>query len=157
MATYEGWVNTKAYCPIVDTLNDNQFSALVSFCYNCGVGSLDKLCQGRTAEQIAEAMPLYNKSGGKVLAGLVRRRAAEVELFNTPVKEVETMTKDEFKALFNECMAEYINTLASKDVSNWAKDEVAEAIELGITDGTRPGSYATREEVMLMTKRAVSK
>lgn len=63
-------------------LNDNQFSALVSFCYNCGTGNLRTLISGRTTTQIAQAMPRYCKSGGKTLPGLVRRRAAEVQLFN---------------------------------------------------------------------------
>lgn len=63
-------------------LNENQFSALVSFCYNCGVGNLKKLVEGRNAKQIAAAIPQYNKSGGKVLTGLIRRRNAEVKLFN---------------------------------------------------------------------------
>lgn len=62
-------------------LNENQFSALVSFTYNCGVGKLRTLVKGRTASQIAEDMLLYNKAKGKVLAGLVRRRKAERELF----------------------------------------------------------------------------
>lgn len=66
-------------------INENQFSALVSFCYNCGVGNLRTLIKGRNASQIAEAMLLYNKAGGKVLAGLVRRRKAERELFLKPV------------------------------------------------------------------------
>lgn len=74
-------------------LNQNQFDALVSFAYNCGVGSLKTLISGRTLGQIAEALLLYNKAGGKTLAGLVRRRKAEKELFekkvttSTPVKE----------------------------------------------------------------------
>ena len=62
-------------------LNQNQFDALVSFTYNCGAGSLKKLIAGRTLPEIAEAMLLYNKGGGKVLAGLVRRREAERKLF----------------------------------------------------------------------------
>lgn len=62
-------------------LTENQFSALVSFTYNCGVGNLRTLIKGRTVSQIAEAMLLYNKAGGKKLAGLVRRREAERELF----------------------------------------------------------------------------
>lgn len=66
-------------------LNENQFSALVSFCYNCGVGNLKKLVEGRNTEQIAEIMPKYNKCGGKVLIGLTRRRKAEVKLFNAGV------------------------------------------------------------------------
>lgn len=66
-------------------LNENQFSALVSFCYNCGRGNLRTLVKGRTASQIAEAMLLYNKANGKILNGLVRRRKAERELFLKPV------------------------------------------------------------------------
>ncbi|MBW7452425.1 lysozyme [Paenibacillus sepulcri] len=65
-------------------LNQNQFDALVSFCYNCGAGNLRKLCLGRTIEQIAASMPQYNKGGGNVLAGLVRRRGEELALFNKP-------------------------------------------------------------------------
>lgn len=78
LAKYENYV-TK-YVKI--KLNENQFSALVSFCYNCGVGNLKKLVEGRNAKQIAAAIPQYNKSGGKVLTGLIRRRNAEVKLFN---------------------------------------------------------------------------
>ena len=37
---------------------------------------------------------MYNKSGGKVLAGLTRRRAAEQQLFNTPVT-VDKQTEEE--------------------------------------------------------------
>ena len=62
-------------------LTQGQFDALVSFCYNCGAGNLKKLCTGRTKKQIADAIPLYNKGGGKVLAGLVKRRAWERGLF----------------------------------------------------------------------------
>ncbi len=63
--------------------NQNQFDALVSFCYNCGAGNLKKLLSGRTPEQVAVAMMNYNKSRGKELAGLTRRRKAEQELFNS--------------------------------------------------------------------------
>lgn len=62
-------------------LNQNQFDALVSFAYNCGVGSLKTLVKDRSLTQIAEAILLYNKAGGNVLAGLVRRRNAEKALF----------------------------------------------------------------------------
>lgn len=82
---FENYVNNKAYVPITEQLNQNQFDALVSFAYNCGAGNLEKLCSGRTTAQIAAAIPLYNKAAGKVLTGLVRRRAAEVELFNKAV------------------------------------------------------------------------
>lgn len=74
--------------------NSNQFSALVSFCYNCGAANVRKLVRGRNASEVVEAMPLYRKSGGVVLKGLVRRRTAEVELFNKAVTQEATQTSD---------------------------------------------------------------
>ena len=68
-------------------LNQNQQDALVSFAYNCGVGNLRKLCEGRTLSQIADKMLAYNKGGGRVLAGLTRRRNAERALFLTGVPD----------------------------------------------------------------------
>ena len=72
-------------------LNQNQFDALVSFTFNCGEGNLQKLLYGpngdeiRPLEELPEHMPFYRKGSGKILPGLVRRREAEVALFNTPV------------------------------------------------------------------------
>lgn len=75
--------------------NQNQFDALVSFTYNCGAGNLKNLTQSgkRTITQISATLPLYNKAGGVVLLGLQRRRAAEKELFDTPIKTDKTDTK----------------------------------------------------------------
>lgn len=77
LVKYEQAVDHYAIFP----LSQNQFDALVSFAYNCGVGNLQKLLKGRTAPQVAEAMLKYNKAGGKVLTGLTRRRKAEYDLF----------------------------------------------------------------------------
>lgn len=65
----------------------NEFDALVSFTFNCGSGNLTKLVKSgkRTKEEISAALLLYNKAGGKVLAGLTRRRQAEKDLFDTPI------------------------------------------------------------------------
>lgn len=65
----------------------NEFDALVSFAYN--TGSIDKLTVNgtRTKAVIAEKILLYNKAGGKVLAGLTKRRQAERELFFAGAKE----------------------------------------------------------------------
>lgn len=67
-------------------LSQNQFDALVSFCYNCGGEALRTstllrlLNEGRYFEA-AEQFLRWNKAGGKVLAGLTRRREEERELF----------------------------------------------------------------------------
>lgn len=73
-------------------VTQNQFDALISFAFNLGLGSLRKstltrklyvMQQNDKASVIAVAneFPRWNKAGGKVLAGLVRRRAAEQALF----------------------------------------------------------------------------
>ena len=92
IAKFEGYVNNPAYVPITEQLNQNQFDALTSFAFNLGAGNLRKLCKGRTAAQIARAMPSYNKAAGKVLAGLTRRRKAEQALFNKAVSCTGTTT-----------------------------------------------------------------
>ncbi len=59
----------------------NEFDALVSFAYN--IGSIDQLTANGTRSRavIAEKIVLYNKAGGKALAGLTRRRKAEQDLY----------------------------------------------------------------------------
>ena len=63
--------------------NQNEFDALVSFAYN--VGSIDGLTKNgtRTKAEISKCWTLYTKSGGRVLAGLVKRRDKEKKLFLT--------------------------------------------------------------------------
>lgn len=77
-------------------VNQNQYDALVSFTYNLGnpwkkydefdlktilINGAEKYC----AEDIKNAFGEFCKAGGQVLSGLVKRRAAEAELFMTPV------------------------------------------------------------------------
>lgn len=85
-------VDDPAWVPLTADLNANQRDALISFAFNCGVGNLRTLCRGRSLMQIRDAMAKYTMSGGKSLLGLERRRAAEQALFDTPTKEVETVS-----------------------------------------------------------------
>lgn len=66
--------------------NQNEFDALTSFAYN--VGSIDQLTANgtRSRDVIADKLLAYNRGGGRVLAGLTRRRQAERELFLTPAE-----------------------------------------------------------------------
>ena len=60
-----------------------KFDALVSFAYNLGQGTLIQLTANGTRSDrvIYEKMLQYNKCGGKVLKGLVKRREDERKLF----------------------------------------------------------------------------
>ena len=75
---------------ITAPVDENEFAAMVSLAYNIGMtGYRKSSClrhfnSGEKAKAAA-AIKLWNKAGGKVLAGLVRRREAEVALFWTPV------------------------------------------------------------------------
>ena len=64
---------------ILNRLIDNGgFTPLAN---NTGMGNLNRLLRGRSNDEIAEAMLLYIYSKGRVLQGLVNRRADEVEMF----------------------------------------------------------------------------
>jgi len=79
-------------------LDQNEFDALVSLSYNLGIHKaktlISKLNRG-DRKGAADAFLLYNKAGGKVIAGLTRRRKAERDLFLkwTPKDVVETSQK----------------------------------------------------------------
>lgn len=67
-------------------LTQAQFDALVAFTFNVGCGSLQnssllKLVNAERFDAAAQQFGRWNRAGGKVLAGLTRRRAAEAELF----------------------------------------------------------------------------
>ena len=71
---------------ITATLNDNQFSALVSFAYNVGLGNFRNSSVLRSVnayrfDQVPAELAQWVRAGGKVLPGLIRRRAAEAALF----------------------------------------------------------------------------
>ena len=68
-------------------VNQNQFDALVSFCYNLGAGNLAKSQLLRFVKlnpndpRIAAEFAKWNRAGGNVLTGLVRRRKKEAQLY----------------------------------------------------------------------------
>lgn len=86
MTQYELAVDAMA----VDSINANQFSALVSFCYNCGASNLKsstllkKVNANPNDPNISAEFKRWNKGAGNVLAGLTRRRKAEHELYFKP-------------------------------------------------------------------------
>ncbi|WP_298033844.1 lysozyme [uncultured Dysosmobacter sp.] len=119
---YADAVDDPANCPLTAQLNANQRDALISFTFNCGVGSLRTLCKGRTLPQIREAMARYNRAGGKILLGLMRRRAAEQTLFNTPVEPAE---KEDTKMVYK-----YL-----KDIPEKFRPVIGQLMTAGIIQG----------------------
>ena len=90
---FAGSIRPKITAPI----NDNEFGAFLSLAYNIGPGAFAKSSALRKFNAgdkagAADAILLWNKAGGKVLAGLKRRREAERALFLTPVADHKPTT-----------------------------------------------------------------
>ena len=67
-------------------LNQNQFDALIAWTFNLGSGNLSsstllKKLNNSEYGEVPEQIKRWNKAGGKVLEGLIRRREAEALLF----------------------------------------------------------------------------
>lgn len=83
LVEFEKTVNDSVKVP----LTQNQFDALVTFVYNIGSGAfktstlLKKLNNGEYSAVPSE-LEKWNKGGGKVLEGLVKRRKAEADLWS---------------------------------------------------------------------------
>lgn len=72
--------------------NQNEFDAMVLLCFNIGIAGFRrstvlKAHNRGDHQSAARAFGLWNKSGGKVYAGLTRRRAEESALYLTPVPD----------------------------------------------------------------------
>lgn len=76
---------------VTSTINQNQFDALVSFTYNLGVGAfksstlLKKINKNPLDETIKYEFSRWNKSNGKPMKGLTRRRNSEAYLYFLPM------------------------------------------------------------------------
>lgn len=72
-------------------VNQNQFDALVSFTFNLGAGNLAKsqllrfIKANPNDPKIAAEFAKWNRAGGEVSTGLVRRRKKEAQLYFTPI------------------------------------------------------------------------
>ena len=79
---YEGYIDDMVECD----LEQCQFDALVAWVYNLGPTNLKsstmlKRLNSNDLDDVPNQIKRWDKAGGKVLAGLVRRREAESLLF----------------------------------------------------------------------------
>lgn len=82
LVRYEDAVNREC----TTQLNQDQFDAMVSFCFNIGImgfkqsSAKTRINQGNL-QDVPARMRLWNKAGGKVLKGLINRRENEIKLW----------------------------------------------------------------------------
>lgn len=117
--------------------NQNQFDALTSFAFNCGIGALKEVIK---SGNITKQMALYINGNNGPLEGLVRRRKAEIKLFNTPV-DVKPNYKT-YKELGQATVLPNVlnvrsepNTNKNNIVAQYYKGEIFNYNEVHITNG----------------------
>lgn len=136
--------------------------------YQNAVQLFARLCSFHGKNPLADGVILSHNEGGKrgiasghvdpehlwrglglpyTMAGFRRDVANAMK----PKEEID-MTKAEVVALIDARIQAALEGKGT-EASAWAKDEVAQAVAAGITDGTRPGGYAKREEVAAMVLR----
>ena len=82
MDEYEGYINNM----VKGDLEQHEFDALVAWVYNLGPTNLGestmlKVLNGGQCDRVPSEMKRWNRAGGQVLEGLVRRRTAEALMF----------------------------------------------------------------------------
>lgn len=90
IAKFENAVNTS----VTVEINQNEFDAMVSLAYNIGAAGFKRSSVLRRLNKgdrsgAARAFHMWNRGGGRILAGLVSRRAREAALFLKPVAKPE--------------------------------------------------------------------
>ena len=69
---------------VIEELPDNRYAALLSFVFNLGANpgwTIWKKLNARAYDEIPSQMVRFNRAGGKIVRGLVNRRADEVKLW----------------------------------------------------------------------------
>lgn len=120
LARFEGYV-TKYACSKFE-LNENQFSALVSYTYNRGVGGLQQLLRNSTSiQQLSDNIVVYWGSAVKYKNGLIRRRKVEKMLFDTPVTGVidKVINKD-----LEQAVSKIIKSGVAINYNQWKREDL---------------------------------
>lgn len=151
--TVRDWAASQAYCRKT---------------YQNAVQLFARLCSFHGKNPLADGVILSHNEGGKrgIASGHVDPEhlwrglglpytmnsfRQDVAAAMKPKEEID-MTKAEVVALIDARIQAALEGKGT-EASAWAKDEVAQAVAAGITDGTRPGGYAKREEVAAMVLR----
>lgn len=83
-----GWAELVVHSYVTVDINQQEYDALVDFVFNVGSGNfrgstLLKLLNAGDFHGAAAQFDLWDHAGGQVVAGLLRRRVAETQEFNS--------------------------------------------------------------------------
>lgn len=120
LARFEAYV-TKYACSKFE-LNENQFSALVSYTYNRGLGGLQQLLRNSTSiQQLSNNIVVYWGSATKYKAGLIRRRKVEKVLFDTPVVHAANKT---INKVLEQAVSKIIKSGIAINYNQWKREDL---------------------------------
>ena len=122
--------------------------------YNFGHTGIVERVSGNTITAIEGNTSADNK-GSQDNGGGVYRRKRSKSLVTATIRpgyteEEEEMTQEQFNKMANE----WLGPFGKKELPEWAKEEFANAVALGITDGERPMELIPRYQAAIMAKRA---
>lgn len=138
-ATYQAAVELTAY--LCKRFGLNPLADGVVLCHSEGY-------QRGIASNHADVMHWWGKFG--VSMDNFRRDVAE------KMKGGERdLTEQEVRSIVREELAAAQGERDKLPPSDWARDQLAAAVAAGITDGKRPQSHATRQEVAIMVRKAL--
>ncbi len=147
-----------AYCPALldfhkkQRVTDYRPGDVIFFNFN-GRGNAAHvgLCEGWDGKRITTIdgnTGTDNEANGGAVMRRTRDKKYIVGAYRPAYKEELDLTQEQFDAMLNN----WLTRQAAQPASGWSR--MAEAQTAGITDGTRPGSFATREEVATMIMAA---
>ena len=120
--------------------NENQFSAMVSLCFNIGEGnfkasSVVPYFNAGNITPAADAFRMWRKAGGKVMQGLVNRREAERALFLTPVTRTEPPVLSDFAPPENPSTSKGIFSMTAEQIGAMVRTVIQLVAGLAIAKG----------------------
>lgn len=163
-ALYYGGGKT-AYCPTLlayhkaQTVTDYKPGDIIFFNFdgkkNAAHVGLCEAVSGRTITTIDGNTGTGNEANGGCVMRRTRSKKYIVGAYRPKYGKVERdLTEAEVRAVVKDEMKKQDAALAGKAVSTWAAEHLEDAKKMGLTDGTRPGSYITREEAATMAAKA---
>lgn len=142
-----------------DALNDSKYFNAV---YQAAVELTAELCKQYNLNPLADGVVICHSEGHTM--GIASNHGDVMHWFPIHGKSMDTfradvarmmegddMTQEQWDAM----MENYLARRAKKSADTWATTGLTQAQAKGITDGTRPQSFATRQEVALMVNAAV--
>ena len=145
-----------------DGLDDPDYFAAV---YGCAVELTAMLCQLFSLDPMEVGVVICHAEGYAL--GVASNHGDVLHWFSRFGKTMDDFRRDVSAEMaggeemtqerFDRMLENWLERQGDMPVSLWAEQLLARAVEAGITDGTRPRSFATRQETALMIAAAMEK